>query len=254
MGKAEWGIDPEFFGPRHAHREGRITKRLKRAVPAPSLHIECAAGVGSLSLTLARQGRTVVAADLSLRSLRVLGKTAASSGRAKQILPVLADVNNLPFADETFGSATTAETLEHIPSHEEAVSELARVLRTGGWLIGTVPAGPRQWSDWDEWAGHLRRYTAEEMNEILAAAGLAPEVVVFGWPFLRIYDDVFLKRINRRRLQHQGAVNSDPALNQVSALGRKPWLVSVVRAIFAVDRLFDGSPWGVGLLLSAQKN
>ena len=25
MGKAEWGADPEFFGPRHAHREGRIT-------------------------------------------------------------------------------------------------------------------------------------------------------------------------------------------------------------------------------------
>ncbi len=48
MGKAEWGADPEFFGPRHAHREGRITTRLKRHVPVPGLHLECAAGVGSL--------------------------------------------------------------------------------------------------------------------------------------------------------------------------------------------------------------
>lgn len=252
MGKAEWGVDPEFFGPRHAHREGRITGRLSRLISEAGRHLECAAGVGSLSLSLAKNGHTVVSADRSLRSLKVLIERAESCGQAGRILPVVADVTALPFAEDCFASATCAETLEHVELHEEAVAELSRVLQSGGWLIGTVPAGPKQWSDWDDWAGHLRRYTAAEMERILAGAGLAPAVVVWGWPFLRIYDDLFLKSINRRRLQRD-TIEDDSTLSTVAAMGRKRWLVSAVRSVFALDRLFDGAPWGVGILFSAQK-
>lgn len=253
MGKAEWGADPEFFGPRHAHREGRLIRRLREVAPIPGRHLECAAGVGSLSLTLAREGRTVVAADLSLLSLSVLRDRAEASGLGDRIRPVIADITRLPFADQTFASATSAETLEHIPSHECAVSELARVLSRDGWVVGTVPAGPKQWSDWDEWAGHLRRYTAPQMASLLDGSGLHPKVVVWGWPTLRCYDDLFLKRVNRRRLRHDGTVESDPALKAVSIFGRSRRLVALVRFIFDLDRLFDGVPWGVGLLFSGRK-
>jgi len=250
MGKAEWGADPDFFGPRHAHREGRITRRLERALSAPGLHLECAAGVGSLSISLARRGHTVIAADFSLRSLQVL---VQRTGATERILPVVADITALPFADDVFSSATSAETLEHIPSHDIAVTEVARVLAPRGWLVGTVPAGPKQWSDWDDWAGHLRRYSATEMEGLLEDAGLAPEVVIWGWPFLRIYDDLILKWINRRRLHHNGAVESDPALSTVSALGRRRHVVALLASVFSLDRVFDGSPWGVGLLFAARK-
>jgi SAM-dependent methyltransferase len=202
MGKAEWGADPEFFGPRHAHREGRITRRLQHVISAPGLHLECAAGVGSLSISLARKGFSVVSADLSLRSLRILTRRAASVGLGEKVLPVVADITRLPFADATFSSATTAETLEHIADHERAVAELARVLSNGGWLVGTVPAGPQQWSDWDVWAGHLRRFTKGQLTDTLTGAGLEVEVRVWGWPLLRLYDGLFLKGVNRRRLQH----------------------------------------------------
>ncbi|MDX2438247.1 MAG: class I SAM-dependent methyltransferase [Acidobacteriota bacterium] len=253
MGKAEWGADPEFFGPRHAHREERLVRRLREVAPVSGRHLECAAGVGSLSLTLAREGRMVVAADLSPLSLGYLRDRAEASGLGDRVLPVVADITSLPFADQTFSSATTAETLEHIPGHDIAVAELARVVARGGWLVGTVPAGPQQWSDWDDWAGHLRRYTAPEMATILNVSGLDPEVVVWGWPMLRLYDDAFLKRVNRRRLEHDGALESDQTLKTVSSLGRKRWLVGLVRSIFSLDRLFDGAPWGVGLLFAGRK-
>jgi SAM-dependent methyltransferase len=253
MGKAEWGVDPEFFGPRHAHRERRITGRLERHISIPGLHLECAAGVGSLSLSLANKGHTVISADLSLRSLRVLARRAESTGATERVLPVVADITALPFAGEVFCSATSAETLEHIAGHQEAVAELARVLESGGWLFGTVPAGPQQWSDWDEWAGHLRRYSAAEMRGILTRAGLEPEVDVWGWPLLRLYDETFLKRVNRRRLRHDGAVDNDRTLSTVSALGRRRRLVALVRSLFSFDRLFDGVPWGVGLLFAGRK-
>ena len=253
MGKATWGADPEFFGPRHAHREGRITRRLRKVAPLAGLHLECAAGVGSLSISLAKRGHTVISADLSLQSLRVLAERADSAMAADRVLPVVADITALPFADEVFSSATSAETLEHVPGHQDAVAEFARVLAPGGWLVGTVPAGPKQWSDWDDWAGHLRRYSANEMEGILAGGGLEPEVVVWGWPVLRLYDDLFLKRVNRRRLHHGGAVEHDPTLSTIAALGRKRGLVALVRSVFSLDRLFDGTPWGVGLLFAARK-
>ena len=70
---------------------------------------------------------------------------------------------------------------------------------------------------------------------------------------LRLYDDAFLKRVNRRRLEHDGALESDQTLKTVSSLGRKRWLVGLVRSIFSLDRLFDGAPWGVGLLFAGRK-
>jgi SAM-dependent methyltransferase len=253
MGKAEWGADPEFFGPRHAHREDRIEAEWRKKAPTSDLHLECAAGVGSLSATLARAGSTVVAADRSLRSLGIVAHRARTASTEARVHPVAADITKLPFSDATFGSITSAETLEHIPEDGRAVGELARVLRPGGWLIGTVPADPEQWSDWDEWGGHLRRYRVPQMTEMLTAAGLDPEVTVWGFPVLRLYDDVFMRRVNRRRLHHHGALEDDPALARVAGLGQKRWLVNLVRGLFNVDRLFDGAPWGVGLLFKARK-
>jgi len=253
MGKAEWGADPEFFGPRHAYREGRILSALRRANIHDGYHLECAAGVGSLALRLVRDGRTVVAADTSLRSLNEIARRASATiGHGRPLL-VVTDITRLPFADGLFASATTAETLEHIPDDARAVEELARVLAAEGTVVGTVPAGPSQWSDWDEWAGHLRRYTRNQMANLLARAGLEPQVTVWGWPLLRFYDDLFLKKINRRRLHHDGQLEDDPTLGRVSGLGQRRWLVALVRTLFTLDRLFDGMPWGVGLLFVGRK-
>ena len=166
---------------------------------------------------------------------------------------MVADITRLPFVDDLFARAPSAETLEHVTEHERAVEELARVLVPGGALVGSVPAGPSQWSDWDEWAGHLRRYSRPQMEDMLGRAGLEPKVTVWGWPLLRLYDDLFLKRVNRRRLRHDGAITEDTTLRTVSGLGKRRGLVKLVGSIFAFDRFFDGSPWGVGLLFIARK-
>jgi SAM-dependent methyltransferase len=194
-----------------------------------------------------------VAVDLSVRSLAVVARRAEAAGLKDRVFPVVANVSALPFADETFPAASSAETLEHIPADRAAVREFARILAPGGWLVGTVPADPDQWSDWDDWGGHLRRYRKRGMEELLRSGGLEPEVTVWGWPVLRIYDDVFMRRVNRRRLGHQGPTGDDPALAVVSDLGKRRWLVNLVRSAFAFDRVFDGAPWGVGLLFSARK-
>jgi SAM-dependent methyltransferase len=254
MGQIVYGLEPELFGPRHAHREHRILRVVRECAGAPGLHLECAAGVGSLAMALARAGKTVVAADLSLRSLAVIRRCAQDNGLEQQVLPVVADLTCLPFADQTFASASSAETLEHIADDQQAADELARTIEHGGWLAGTVPAAAGRWQEWDEWAGHLRRYTVATMGGLLARAGLEPVVTTWGWPLLRLYDALFLNRVNRRRLrQPEASAGSDPALRAVSRLGRTTWLVNLVRRLFELDRLFDGARWGVGLLFVARR-
>lgn len=253
MPHAEWGADPEFFGPRHAHREDRILSALRRAAPEHGPHLECAAGVGSLSHSIAGGGRLVVAADTSLRSLAWMARQRPRGASGGRVVAVIADIRSLPFADGTFTSVTSAETLEHIPDDHAAVAELVRCLRPGGALVGTVPAGPEQWSDWDDWAGHERRYTVDQMERLLRSVGLVADVRRWGWPVLRTYDDLFLQRINRRRLRASGGVEDDPALRTVQGLGRRRWLVRAVRSAFSLDRLFDGARWGVGLLFVARR-
>jgi hypothetical protein len=49
------------------------------------------------------------------------------------------DLQNLTFLSDCFHVVTTNEVLEHVPSIDAALREIHRVLRPGGWHIGTAP-------------------------------------------------------------------------------------------------------------------
>jgi SAM-dependent methyltransferase len=244
--QARWGEDAGFFGPRHAFRESLILRAL-RWVP-PGVHLECAAGLGSLAQALAARGFRVVAADASWKSLVVARRMRGKVGHW-----VVADLRRLPFRTAAFASATCAETLEHVAEDRRALEELSRVLRPGGVLAGSVPHDPRQWSAWDDWAGHVRRYLRPELEEKLAAAGFAGNVRDWGFPLVRLYDALFLRRVNRRRLRLPGPAEADPLLGRLAKLARAGWLVRAVERVFALDRLFAGCGLGVGLVFFARK-
>ena len=52
---------------------------------------------------------------------------------------VKADICNLPFEDNTFDVILCNHVLEHIPNDTKAMSELYRVLKSGGWGIFQIP-------------------------------------------------------------------------------------------------------------------
>lgn len=49
------------------------------------------------------------------------------------------DLTNLSFEDASFDLVVSLEVLEHIPNFEDAVSEISRVLKPGGYFVFTVP-------------------------------------------------------------------------------------------------------------------
>ncbi|WP_299410709.1 class I SAM-dependent methyltransferase [Acaryochloris sp. IP29b_bin.148] len=49
------------------------------------------------------------------------------------------DITDIHYPDESFSSIYCSHVLEHIPDDRKAISELYRVLKTGGWAMLQVP-------------------------------------------------------------------------------------------------------------------
>lgn len=86
---------------------------------------------------------------------------------------VFGDASALPFKDECMNAVVFFETLEHVSRPVDAINEIARVLRSGGCLLMTVPfLYPLHDEPFD-----FTRYTAHGLRRILEEAGLKIEVL-----------------------------------------------------------------------------
>ncbi len=241
----QWGTQPEMFGPRHEHRLGIILRETAKLAPGSRV-LDGAVGLGQLADRLRHHGLRPFGIDASFEAVLHV--------RTKLGIPaVLGDLTRLPFRDVAFDGVTSGETLEHLDDDAAAVREIGRVLKSEGLCVSTVPALRSLWSSSDDYYEHRRRYTREEFRSLFRRGGLRVEKARFwGFPIVLLYDTIFLLPMNKRRAARN--VASDAPLQSVARAGRSRVLVNMVRAIFAVDRLFSWIPFGPGLLLVARKS
>jgi SAM-dependent methyltransferase len=84
-------------------------------------------------------------------------------------LDVVAALERLPFAGNTFDAVLCTQALEHLEFPRESVRELFRVLKPGGTLHLTAPmAHPEHFPPYD-----FFRYTSFGLRSILSGAGFA---------------------------------------------------------------------------------
>jgi SAM-dependent methyltransferase len=156
----------------------------------------------------------------------------------------------MPFRDGAFDGVTTGETLEHLDDDQSAAREIARVLRAGGSCVATVPALQSLWSASDDYYEHRRRYSRAQLVKMFSAL-CVEKARYWGFPVVLAYDTLFLLPMNKRRARRK--VDEDAALRSVAKVGKARGLVNLVRAVFAIDRLFGWLPFGPGLLMVAKK-
>lgn len=97
-----------------------------------TLEIGCARGL--FAKLLAERGANVVAADFSPTAVEYARRRL--DGMAEVLL---ADVQDIPFPDESFDLTISQETLEHVPDPLKGMAELVRVTKRDGTLIITGP-------------------------------------------------------------------------------------------------------------------
>lgn len=67
------------------------------------------------------------------------------------------------------------DVIEHIDADDRVLSNFNRALRTGGFLLLTVPQHPWLWSAADNYAHHVRRYTIQGLRRKVLHAGFRIE-------------------------------------------------------------------------------
>jgi len=102
--------------------------------------LEYGCGLGELTIVLARSGAEVTSFDLSEASIEFARRRAERNGVADRICFVVADGEDLPFADGSFDLAIGKAILHHLDPTAGA-AELARVLGTGGRAAFSEPLG-----------------------------------------------------------------------------------------------------------------
>lgn len=239
-----WGTQPEMFGPRHEYRLGLILREAA-ALPHGGRVLDGAVGLGQLALRMQQRGSRVFGIDYAFDA-------ALHVRRTTSIPVVVGDMTRMPFREGVFDGVTTGETLEHLDDDAAAAGEIARVLKPGGTCIATVPALQSLWTASDDYYEHRRRYARPAFVEMFRRAGLTiRKARYWGFPVVLTYDTLFLLPMNKRRARRK--VTDDAALQSVAKVGRFRGLVRLVRAVFAIDRLFGWVPFGPGLLVVAKK-
>jgi len=101
--------------------------------------LDVASGTGEPGLTIAKmlKGGKVVSADIADKMLQVAKEKADKEG-LKNFEVKVADVCELPFADNTFDAISCRFGFMFFPDMQLAAKEMARVLKPGGRIATTV--------------------------------------------------------------------------------------------------------------------
>ena len=132
---AEYATETGLLGRRAAYEYAEGPNAAALAVEAvleasPRRVLEVGGGPGEAAERIAATGAHVEAVDISERMVELT--------RERGISARVGDVQELPFEDGSFDAALAAWMLYHVRDVEQALAELARVLRPGGRLVAVT--------------------------------------------------------------------------------------------------------------------
>lgn len=135
--------------------------------------LEVGPGTGSMIDVMRRHGR-MYAADAYVPALQLLVEHHPA---AAEVVPVAANLLDLPFADESFSLLGCFDVLYHqnVVDVADALAELHRVCEPGGYVAITDSAFPLLRSSHDVATHAARRFRLPDLTEPLKAIGFDVE-------------------------------------------------------------------------------
>jgi SAM-dependent methyltransferase len=151
------------------------------------------------------------------------------------------------------------EVLEHLEDHRAALAEWINFIAPGGFLVLSVPAHQHRFGPTDTHAGHIRRYAAGELEELVTSAGMLGVRTWFYAAPLGYALEAVRNVIDGRKLASASA-SGVPIETLTAASGRTrqferhSWKSAVATAgTFPFKYLQRVWPDGTGLVLLARK-
>ena len=246
LSKEDLESDPVFSGPKHEFRERLVLKMLKSIKKGKILDAGC--GIGGIFFKLIKDYE-VYGIDISEVQLNALYKEASKknleiNGKVQRM-----DMKKMSFSDETFDAVICGEVLEHIKEDYDVVKEFNRVLKINGSCVVTVPANPKLWDFNDELSGHVRRYRKKNLRKLFESNGFKIEKISFyGFPIMRFYTKYIYSSMLKRKIKNEA---NNKKINVKIVKYNK--IYPLMSYIFDIDKLFNWSPFGIGLIVKARK-
>jgi SAM-dependent methyltransferase len=153
--------------------------------------------------------------------------------------------DQMPVSPESVDMVAMLDVLEHVAEDAAILKAVHRLLKTGGYLVLTVPAFPSLWSYHDTQRHHHRRYTKKQLVERCLAAGFSIEKISYYNTLL--FPVVVAVRFLNKLLGRQNASDEKLPSDRTNAL---------LQAVFASERHWlkrASLPIGVSLLVVLRK-
>jgi len=241
-------VDREIYGrmreveDRHwwfRGRRGIVTQTLAGlGLPADSEILDAGCGTGgNLDLLSAFGATTGMEADDEALAF------ASERGGAKIIKGFLPD--GMPEFGHKFDLVVLLDVLEHIDLDRESLSALRTVMKSGAYVLITVPAYAFLWSKHDEIHHHKRRYVRSSLQRVIDAAGLQTVRMTY-------LNTVLFPLIAAVRLKER-ALPPDDVMQELKVPG--PTVNGILESVLRLEgRLLRrvGLPFGVSLMAVAR--
>ncbi len=133
--------------------------------------LDAGSGPGLYALHLAEKGHLVTGIDINKERVKLSTGIAQRIGNTAKF--VVGDLCALPFPDNSFEVIVCSDVIEHIPNDQQALQEMARVLRPEGRLILTSTGNNSFTKQFQEVLKHCRPgYEREDFERLIWGTGL----------------------------------------------------------------------------------
>lgn len=194
-------------------------------------------GSGELSLLLAADGHRVVGIDPAPEYIQLAHNRAAD--RFPDTTFLVSSIEDYAGPGD-FDAVVSTDVLEHIEDDRAAFNRLVSLVRPGGLVLITVPAGQWLFGYHDEQLGHYRRYSARTLRRLVSDTCCVRKVRYFGCTLIPVCL-VFSKWLRKPY-----------PVAQVGAGSKQSLMSRVLRGLLAVERRVH-LPVGTSVLLCAER-
>lgn len=182
-----------------------VRSQVRRLRPRSILELGCGGGGFGARLVGMTQSYTAVEPDetswqLAHDRITPLGGTVIHGDHTKAP------------EGQTYDLVCAFEVLEHLADDEAALADWLPLVRPGGHLLLSMPAGPERMGSWDAAVGHFRRYSPADISaKLVAAGGVDPYVRCYGWPIGYLLEGVRNRVATKRGLAAGSAMEERTA-------------------------------------------
>lgn len=131
----------------------------------------------------------ITLSDLSPGMLDAAWRNLVVTGRSYQFKEI--DAQDIPFNDDTFDAVVANHMLYHVPDRPKAISEIKRVLKTGGHLFATT-VGANHMQEMNVWLDAVSNgnYVSQVVHSFLLENGLEQLEPFFSQVTASRYEDI----------------------------------------------------------------